>query len=761
MRILLSTGRNGFENIFQELNGRRALPGTLLLCLLLFCPLSFAGSIPPGRGSGSSPPVSTKAPAAVLERLAAAQPQDLIVLFDSGAVEAEAMELRRQKGLVHDDADILTHKAQRYREIKQPVLASLPKQDFEIKRDYSNLPMAFLHFRTEAALRMLLERPDVLAVFENRQFFTQLAQSLPLIGQPQAAAVGKTGSGTVIAVIDTGINYTLPAFGSCTAPGVPAGCKVIASVDLTGNGVTLNTDPYGHGTNVAGIAAGVAPGAGIAAINVFSNGATTTEWLTAGIDWAIANKSAYNIVAINMSLGDGSDYTSTCGSTHGPQANPFVTQITNARSAGILSVVASGNNGYTDGISMPACTPGVVSVGAVYDANVGGLQWTTGASTTCTDYTTAADKITCFSNSANYLTMLAPGALITAAGITMGGTSQATPHVAGAVAVMRASFPNDTLDQTVARLTGSGVALTDPRNGITKTRLNLLAAIGPPANDPFTAAVNLSGDSGTVAGENYNATKEAGEPAHAGNAGGASIWWHWTPSFSGRASIDTHGSGFNTLLAVYTGSQVANLIPVAANDNDGSAGGTSGLAFSTVAGTTYLIAVDGSGGATGPVTLNWSLVPQADLSLTMAASPTSVAAGDNLTYTLTVTNSGPSTATAFTITDTLPVNCQFVSASPGCTIAGGTVTCTGENLTAGNAAQFTIVITPQAAGTLENTAAITSGTTDPVTGNNTAIADIAVTDPPPAVPALSGWGILLVAGLLMTHVGRCSSRVRE
>ncbi|MGB0127799.1 MAG: S8 family serine peptidase, partial [Rhodocyclaceae bacterium] len=121
----------------------------------------------------------------------------------------------------------------------------------------------------------------------------------------------------------------------------------------------------------------------------------------------------------------------------------------------------------------PACTPGAVSVGAVYSGNFGGVGW--GA---CTDSTTAADKVTCFSNSASFLSVLAPGAIITAGGVSLGGTSQAAPFIAGSVAVLRAAYPAETLDQTVSRITSSGSPVTDARNGLSKPRLNLQAAAG-------------------------------------------------------------------------------------------------------------------------------------------------------------------------------------------------------------------------------------------------------------------------------------------
>jgi hypothetical protein len=454
--------------------------------------------------------------------------------------------MRRNRGLVHDDDSVLELRGRRYSEIRQKVLKALPSGEFDIKREYSRLPMAFLKFRTRAALDRLLERPDVLAVYENRPIYHQLTQSLSLIDQPEAASVGYRGGGCTVAVIDTGVNYTLSAFGSCTAPGVPAGCRVIASEDIAEDDGAL--DAHGHGTNVAGIVAGTATETKIASLDVFEpDGSSSEAEVIAAINWAIDNRSDYNITAINMSLGDGQKYTSPCGSKY---TNPFVTPVNNARAAGIIPVAASGNEAYTNGIASPACTPGFVSVGAVYDANVGSLSYSA-----CSDTTTAADKIACFSNSASFLTMLAPGALITSAGSTMAGTSQAPPHVAGAVAVLRAAYPSETLDETVSRLTGSGTPVTDPRNGITKPRLNLLAAIGAPGNDLFANAPTLATDNGVVTGASYNATKETGEPNHAGNTGGKSVWWKWNASFTGVATVDTHGSGFDTLLGVYTGTE--------------------------------------------------------------------------------------------------------------------------------------------------------------------------------------------------------------
>lgn len=352
---------------------------------------------------------------------------------------------------------------------KQSVTKTLVQSEFEQLRDYDALPMSFIKVKSRRALVQLLNHDNVKAVYENKPHKHTLTESLQLIQQPQAIATGRQGTGTTVAVLDSGVNYTLPAFGSCTAPGVPAGCRVAAALDIAADDGGL--DIHGHGTNVAGIVAGVAPGTRIAALDVFNGQSAYTSDIVSGINWAINNKTTYNIVAINLSLAIyGVKYTSEC--TGSWAATPFA----NARAYGIVPVVAAGNDGFTDGVAEPACAPGAVRVGAVYDANIGSTYF---PAYNCGDSSTAVDKVTCFSNSSNLLTLLAPGAPITAAGSTGYGTSQAAPHVAGAIAVVRASnaAPNDTVTQTVDRLTGNGQLISDSRNGIVKPRLNLFAAV--------------------------------------------------------------------------------------------------------------------------------------------------------------------------------------------------------------------------------------------------------------------------------------------
>jgi PASTA domain len=136
------------------------------------------------------------------------------------------------------------------------------------------------------------------------------------------------------------------------------------------------------------------------------------------------------------------------------------------------------------------------------------------------------------------------------------------------------------------------------------------AAAAPPANDAFSAAELVSGRTAVVTGSNVEATKEAGEPNHAGESGGASIWYEWTAPAAGHATFSTCSSPVDTLLGVYTGTAVDNLAEVAA-DADGC-GDQSRASFPASAGTTYRIAVDGVDGETGAIELQFNLAPPND-----------------------------------------------------------------------------------------------------------------------------------------------------
>ncbi len=122
------------------------------------------------------------------------------------------------------------------------------------------------------------------------------------------------------------------------------------------------------------------------------------------------------------------------------------------------------------------------------------------------------------------------------------------------------------------------------------------------ANDDLADAAALGGSYLTVRSDNLKANKQAGEPLHAGNAGGASVWYSWSCPVAGTVTISTAGSTFDTLLGVYTGSAVNALTLVASNDDFGGAL-QSQVSFPCVESTTYKIAIDGKDGVTGAFTL--------------------------------------------------------------------------------------------------------------------------------------------------------------
>jgi hypothetical protein len=127
------------------------------------------------------------------------------------------------------------------------------------------------------------------------------------------------------------------------------------------------------------------------------------------------------------------------------------------------------------------------------------------------------------------------------------------------------------------------------------------AAQAPPANDSFAAAAALAGTEATAVGTNVDATKEPGEPNHAGEPGGSSVWWRWTAPANGAFTIDTCDSDLDTVLAVYTGTAVNALTPVRSNDD--ACDVASSVTFIAASGQVYSIAVDSIDGETGEIRL--------------------------------------------------------------------------------------------------------------------------------------------------------------
>ncbi|MBW2411843.1 MAG: S8 family serine peptidase, partial [Deltaproteobacteria bacterium] len=354
---------------------------------------------------------------------------------------------------------------------------------------FQNIPFMALTV-DESDLKRLAELPEVVSIEEDRLLRPSLNASVPQIGGDLAWAEGYTGTGQVVAVLDTGVDRN---HGALVGKVVDEACfstnndplyspeslcpgggteefGIGSAVPCTG---TLGCD---HGTHVAGIAAaddsqyaGVARDADLMAIQVFSRlnnilvcfpyseclSAYTADVIR-GLEYVYEQRDNFNIAAVNMSLG-GTNYDSSqaCDA-----AEPGVkAAIDNLRAAGIATVIAAGNDGVADALNSPACISSAISVGAV----------------------TGSDGVASFSNSATWLKTLAPGTSIdsTVPGGTFApkdGTSMAAPHVAGAVAVLNSAVPEASVDEIEDVLITTGVYITDPRNGAALPRVQVDAA---------------------------------------------------------------------------------------------------------------------------------------------------------------------------------------------------------------------------------------------------------------------------------------------
>lgn len=459
--------------------------------------LTAAGCSAPGAGahdmlSGPPPPAGDplaavpaatrgKASEAAWQALATGEPQDLILELDVEVVTS--MALGKPVGMPAT-AEEVAQRAVLYAAAKHDVFAALPLSFYNVLVDYNQLPLAFVRVTGVDGAAAILADRRVARLHDNQRFDHQDAKSFQLIHQPEAAADGADGSGTAIAILDTGCDYTKGDFGSCTGPAAPASCRVVYAADIAPDDHSL--DDSGHGTNVAAIALGVAPQTRIIALDVFNGPYAYSSDLLTAINWVVTNQHTYNIVALNMSLGGGR-FDHPCKGT------AYQSAFDTVRAAGVLATVAAGNDGSSSSLAQPACVPGVLAVGAVYSGSFGGRTWDTG----CTDSSSAADQVTCFSNSAPFLSLLAPGAMISAAGLVYGGTSQAAPHVAGAIAALRGAFPTEPLDSIANRLLTSGPRIVDPRNQVGKYRLDLAAAAAGCVFVASTGAANLDANGGT------------------------------------------------------------------------------------------------------------------------------------------------------------------------------------------------------------------------------------------------------------------------
>ena len=351
----------------------------------------------------------------------------------------------------------------------------------------------------------------VKAVYPNLEVKAELMDSVPLIGADQVWRMkdsqnnNLTGKGVTIAIIDTGVDYTHSDLGGCLG----VNCKVIGGYDFVNNDANP-MDDHGHGTHVAATAAGkgvlngVAPDAKIFAYKVLNSyGSGSFDNIIAAIERAVQD----NVSVISMSLGANCGvYSINCG------PDDVMSQVVdNAVSVGVVAVIAAGNSGPNQGtIITPGTSRKAITVGAVYKKDY--------SSTYFGDQNPKRDQITSFSSRGPVIKdlifgynlglikpdILAPGALICAARwdsvsfsnpiysicvddrhIQLAGTSMATPHITGVVALIKQAHPSWSPDDIKGALkdgaTDLGYDINTQGSGVVNSTKSLSLARPPVA----------------------------------------------------------------------------------------------------------------------------------------------------------------------------------------------------------------------------------------------------------------------------------------
>jgi subtilisin family serine protease len=350
---------------------------------------------------------------------------------------------------------------------RQAELAKLGGAAHTVHRAYGTIP--FVAMTVSAAALDALERsPAVLGINEDRVAQPLLDNTVNIVGASASWVQGYDGSGWYVAILDTGIRSTHNFFAGKT---IVQACFSSGSDGLGDcpNGTPTDTtspnaarhfpgDTSYHGTHVAGIATGNAPtrvpplygvarGANIIAIQVFSDfptglGSQDSDRIAAH-EWLYSLRTTYNIAAGNMSLGGGGySNQAVCDTANAAEK----AAIDNLRAAGIAMAVATGNGGRCTAIAAPGCISSVIGVGNTQDSDV---EWTTSDfhSTLLDIYAPGTGVLSSVGSSNNSYASYT-------------GTSMATPHVAGAWALLRQANPDATVQDILDVLHSTGDSIT-------------------------------------------------------------------------------------------------------------------------------------------------------------------------------------------------------------------------------------------------------------------------------------------------------------
>jgi subtilisin family serine protease len=402
------------------------------------------------------------------------------------------------------DKRAVSEQRKKIHDAREHVIRHLDGFEYEVTAEFETIPYVGLAVSGDAAGALKRSKDVARVVVEERQY-AHLTGTVPMVQADLAQTLGGVnGAGFSVAILDTGVNSAHPFLAG----------KVVAEACFTDfncpNGANMQVGPGAaapctqsgcdHGTHVAGIAAGLntnwlagqprrgtASGATIIAVQVFSADEISGEIYTMphnyikGLEWVylLHQSPEFDVAAANMSLGGG-HFLTPC------DLEPAKVSVDALRAAGVATVASSGNDGYKNGMSAPACISTVVSVGSVNPTT---------------------DTVVASSNSAPFLDLLAPGGGVVSSDLSAirygqkFGTSMAAPHVAGAMAILRENDPAATVDFLQLSLMTNGVQVTDSQNNLTHPRLLVFPALaGPTTPGMPPAATTCNGLAATIIG---------------------------------------------------------------------------------------------------------------------------------------------------------------------------------------------------------------------------------------------------------------------
>ena len=377
------------------------------------------------------------------------------------------------------------------------------KQQNLLKR-HSGLLKAVKHYREapyvaletdQTGLAALLADADVSSIEEDIPFELSLNDTPLIINADQAWSAGYRGAGQAVAILDTGVDTAHAFFAgkivaeACFSQNSASTSSLCPNGQGSqigpGSGIQCSDSTLGcwHGTHVAGIAAGksgilagagMGPDAKVIPIQVFTrfcgaDGVCSLQAYSSDIglalDYVYQLSTTITIASVNLSLGGGS-YTAACDNV-APSLKELIDIL---RNVNIATIAASGNNGSSNSISLPACISSAISVGA----------------------TTKQNSIASYSNSAAQLALLAPGSGIYSSlpGGGFGaasGTSMAAPHVSGVWSLMKSAKPGATVNEVLIALQSTGLPISDSRNGLSRPLIQVGGSAGAIANLVGTA----------------------------------------------------------------------------------------------------------------------------------------------------------------------------------------------------------------------------------------------------------------------------------